>query len=319
MILFGWIPLAIAGLFFLPLRNYLQEILAAGHPVLIAYLLVTALFIFFLKAKGSSRTIFLTGVLCCSIRAAFIYGPYYLSIPKAPLAGAPLYKVIFANKYVENDDTEWIGKVVHQEDPDFFILAETNDEYIDRTPLKNLFPYRISVPDQDVWGMNLFSKYPFLPSTETTVGADVHPVITTAFMIKDEADNPTRLNVIGCHVPPPVNGSSWHQAHLITRRISTPIRHSQEPWLIAGDFNSAPAGNIFQSFLKTARVTDLFWGFGLHPTWNVKMWYLKTTIDHIFGSERVHSVDSRTIEIPGSDHRAVFSSFFISSQSESNS
>ena len=229
--------------------------------------------------------------------------------------------MVFVNKFLRNDQTQWVDEIIDREKPDFFIVAESDDAWVQSTNLTKRYPYRASEFDQSVWGLDLFSKFPFTKPIQTDIGVDVPGVIIASVNVPIQGSVGTLddtaavttvpLNLVTAHIPPPVSSFRWNQARTMTRRIATPIRHASEAWIMAGDFNSSPAGRVFQSMMHTAHLKDAFYGFGFQPTWNQEVWFLQTAIDHVLGNHFVYFTDAHTIAVPGSDHRALYSSFSI--------
>ena len=240
-----------------------------------------------------------------------IYLPYLMpakQIVSSAYGQDKSFSLFFANRYLRNDATQWLDTIIKEKNPDFVGLAETDPEWIKKTILEKKYPFRVSVFDQSVWGLELFSKYPISQDAVTDLGPDVPKIINATVKVPNH-ESP--LHIIVAHLPPPISNYRWSQALNMTRRLATEIRHSDEPWVVVGDFNSSPAGRVTRSFIHTARLHDAFWGFGFHPTWNQDIWFLQTIIDHAFYSDSVNALSSEIFPVEGSDHRGMSLQFMI--------
>lgn len=312
-LLFVWLPLCLFYLTTFRQWFFLQEALAGFHH----YLLIYNAFLFLSMLRqlwSSSRKLkaFL-GVLLVSIpfiRSIFFYLPYYVARPvHAIQEGAPPTRPVsffFANKYLRNDDTQWMSQLVEEQKPEIVALAETDSRWVERAKLQERYPYRASVFDQSVWGLELFSKYPFIGQPQTDLGPDVPGFVHATVQVQTPGQlNPQPLHLVIFHLPPPISAARWEQARNMTRRIATQVRHDKELWLVAGDFNSSPAGRVSRSFMKASRLVDAFFGFGFHATWNQDVWFLQTMIDRAFVSPQIKVEQASIVNVPGGDHRGL--------------
>jgi endonuclease/exonuclease/phosphatase (EEP) superfamily protein YafD len=311
---FVWLPLCLFYLTTFRQWFFIQETLAGFHHYLFIYsaLLCFAMLRQFWTSPRKLKAFL--GVLVVSIpfiRSIFFYLPYYVSRPVQTMQEGALptrpISFFFANKYLRNDETAWFDELLNAQMPDIVALAETDSRWVERAKLQQRYPYRASVFDQSVWGLELFSKYPFIGQPQTDLGPDVPGFIHATVNVQSaDSTNSQPLHLVIFHLPPPISAARWEQARNMTRRIATQARHDKDLWIVAGDFNSSPAGRVSRSFMKASRLVDAFYGHGFHTTWNQDVWFLQTMIDRAFVSPQVKVEQANVVEIPGGDHRGLF-------------
>jgi endonuclease/exonuclease/phosphatase (EEP) superfamily protein YafD len=321
-LLFFWLPYSIFYLTSFRQWFFFQEALAGFHHYIFVYCIFAAITHFRSIPFHSHpfRKVALTIILLLPLaRSVQIYLPYYLynqsSIKNNASTELSKISFVFANKYLRNDGTEWLTEIIKTKQPQVIAIAESDLRWVEKTTLINLYPYRATVFDQSVWGLELFSKFPFEREPKTDLGPDVPGYIHARILLggQDALQKTTPLNIVIFHLPPPISAYRWEQARNMSRRVATEARHSHEPWLIAGDFNSAPAGRITRSFMKAARVRDVFWGFGFQSTWNQDIWFLQTMIDRAFVNKNIFVNQAEVLPVEGSDHRGIFLELTVNS------
>lgn len=131
------------------------------------------------------------------------------------------------------------------------------------------------------------------------------------------------VTVVGVHVPPPIPAceettdptitsiGEWIQDGRLIHSIGA--GRAGDSVIVAGDFNAfsfnvALKGLVERGLVDTYADTES--GYG--PTWAPFSWLPSLfRIDYIFSSGRFSAISSHTVELPGSDHRAVVSDIAI--------
>lgn len=248
----------------------------------------------------------LRGVLAVVVLAVFLLpGLFRLAWrmehdPSAE-ARAPL-RILLANVHTSNRAHEVLVEAVQREAPDIVVLQETDEAWIAGIePLMASYPHRIVEPRADNFGMTLLARMP-LETAECRFIAGPLPTLVARFV--HEAKTWT---VFATHALPPRwrNGTARRDQQLI--EVAQLAREAGERCLVVGDFNTTPWSHIFERMLEVGDLVDSAKGFGVQPTWPMRLpGILRIPLDHCLCSRDVLVKQRRLVGAIGSDHMPVF-------------
>lgn len=118
-----------------------------------------------------------------------------------------------------------------------------------------------------------------------------------------------RLRVVDVHPYPPRRS---HLREWEAPLESLPATGSGAPWILVGDFNATLDHAELRDVLgRGYRDAAAQTGRGLEPTWPAYGSMPPVTIDHVLADRRLGVAEYRVLDLPGSDHRAVFASLVL--------
>jgi len=240
-------------------------------------------------------------VLSMVIAAAGL-GPLFDPVER-PGTGRPL-TLLYANLHDHNPEPAALAAVLHATGADILITSETPRTVADGPGgLAAAYPYRL-VHDGagETLRTAIWSKYPlgggvlYLNNTVAPTGA-----AATA-----DLGGGVTLGLIGGHFSRP-----FERLHMIQAEALGPIAAKLgQPLIVAGDFNAAPWSRVVA---RAAEVTGTRILGGYRVTW--KGHYqtplgplpepLGHQIDHVLLSDGIGVEAVETLDLPGSDHRAI--------------
>ncbi len=256
-------------------------------------------------------TLFLGAVLACVIWQVVRIFPY---TPIAPVRVQPSrhrssdegrrVRLLICNVLMENTAHERLLALVRDTDPDVLLAVETNDRWVRALePLAADYPYVIRQPQDNWFGMVLFSRLPLLePRVEFLVQEDV----PSAFAVVQLAGD--RVVLCGLHPRPPEplrnQDSAPRDAELVLvgRWIA---KQDGAPTIVAGDLNDVAWSATTQLFLRLSGLLDPRVGRGLFSTYNARNPLVRWPLDHLFHSSHFRLVQLRRCGDIGSDHFPV--------------
>jgi endonuclease/exonuclease/phosphatase (EEP) superfamily protein YafD len=218
------------------------------------------------------------------------------------------YRLLIANVNTGNRSYSLYRDLVQEVDPDFILLVEIDQAWVDALTLENLgYAHNIVGPQSNNFGIGLFSRHP-LDSYE--IMTDEHDSATglLAGLTLDER----HLQIIGVHPPPPVSAAAADRRNMqiasyfqLSTRLSAPL-------ILAGDFNTTTWSSFLSGPLEASGLRDSRAGFGLQPTWPT-FWpaFLHIPIDHAFVSQDVRILDRMVGPPIGSDHLPLWLDFSL--------
>ncbi len=218
-----------------------------------------------------------------------------------------VYRILLANVLTENQNHELLSSLIIETAPDFVMLLEVNQTWLDDLNLVTLgYTDDLIKPRDDNFGIAFYSRYPIENSEFHRFGSLDLPSIVSYVKL----DNQPLVFVLSHPVPPKSEGLTLHRnKHM--QDLMAYVVEQDENTMVVGDFNSTSWSPFFKEWLKNTNLLDSRLGFGIQPTWPTQYWYFRVPIDHILVTPEV-IVHAREIgpEI-GSDHFPVILDFLL--------
>lgn len=162
------------------------------------------------------------------------------------------------------------------------------------------FPFLIQVPSSHCcWGLSLFSKYPLVSDSVHFFTRD--PVIRATVQTPEG-----ELDVWAVHTRPPIFPNDTEERNALMMMVAREIASRDRPVILAGDLNIVPWSADFKRMREAAGMHDARRGF--KPTFPADFGLPLIPIDHVLHSAHFRTVGTRTVKLPGSDHRGFVAS-----------
>lgn len=239
-----------------------------------------------------------------AVALAVVVVPRGVPDSPSPVQGTPL-RVLSANLYFGRADPARIADLVRREHVDVLSLQELTPEALaalDRAGLSGLLPHRAVHAGPAADGTGLLSRYPLRELSLVPKTSLAQP--------SARIDLPGRdVEFVAVHPLYPMGAdtaSTW-----LREITALPEPSGPAPRVLAGDFNGtldhAPLRALLgRGYADAAAVT----GRGFVPTWGSGR-VPRVTIDHVLSSGGVAAQDYRVLDVPGSDHRAIFAHLVV--------
>ena len=210
--------------------------------------------------------------------------------------------LLVANVLIENRTAAPLLALVKQVRPDLVLLMETDnwwDAQLD--PLKEVYPYAISHPQENSYGLHLFSRLELIePEVRFLVEQEV-PSIKTGVRLPSGAP----ITLHGLHPkPPPLQDTEDRDAELLI--VGKEVRDEPAPSIVAGDLNDVAWSRSNSLFQEVSQLLDPRIGRGLYATFNADWPLLKWPLDHAFFEESFRLMDVAVLGDIESDHFPFF-------------
>lgn len=226
------------------------------------------------------------------------YAPQVTGANPPPADGATPLVVMTANLRMGDADGIEVVRAASEEHVDLLVLEELTPQLLaemDAAGLADLLPHRVGEAAPGAHGTMAFSRQPL---------GDAHRVPTVlgswSFTMGD-------LRVLGVHPAYPMDRAGWVRDQATLQRVAD----EQHPDLMLGDFN-ATADHAPMRALADAGYRDVgeLANDGWHPTWPADGSFTQVRlplvqIDHVLVGPHLAAIGMHTVEVPGSDHRAV--------------
>jgi endonuclease/exonuclease/phosphatase family metal-dependent hydrolase len=242
------------------------------------------------------------GLVTLNLAAAVL--PRALGDGTVDPAGRETLTVLSANVHHGTADAEALVEMVARYRPDLLAIQELTpsfDAKMRRAGIARLLPNTVLEMRRDVSGSGLYSRLPMRKIAAAQIFAFRQPRALLRL------PSGRRIRVVDVHPYPP---QSHHVDQWTAALESLPSTGDGVPWLLVGDFNATLDHSQLREILDRGyRDAGEVAGEGLEPTWPADDWASRlpgVTIDHVLADERLDVVDYEVEELPGTDHRPVW-------------
>ena len=235
--------------------------------------------------------------------------PRTIGSETADAAGHETLTVLSTNIHHGTADPDAVVALVDRYRPDLLSVQELTPRFaaeLKQAGIARRLPQSMLLVHRSASGAGLYSRLPLTPLPHQTRFFFRMP--RAALTMPDGR----RLRVVGVHPYPPLskNVGRWQAA-----LESLPSAGESTPWVLAGDFNGTLDQAEFRDVVDRgyADAGDVT-GKGLEPTFPTMGHRLlppTIAIDHVLADRRLGIADYKVLDLPGSDHRAIYAQLVL--------
>jgi endonuclease/exonuclease/phosphatase (EEP) superfamily protein YafD len=225
-----------------------------------------------------------------------------------PALPGPRLRVATINVHTANRDHAAVVESVLAWSPDIVGLIEVDQGWLEAlAPLHEKYPYRVERPQDDNFGIALFSRFPL----QTELRPLLHERVSFILGHFTLASEP--ITVAFAHPVPP---SSKRSSRLRDRQLEELARVRREfaarEFILAGDLNVTPFSPAYRDLVSATALRSASRGRGYLPTWPTHLPGLMIPIDHCLLSEGLRATGFEVGGPIGSDHLPVLTEIAVS-------
>jgi endonuclease/exonuclease/phosphatase (EEP) superfamily protein YafD len=238
------------------------------------------------------------------LRRIFPYlplAPVQVERSRDPSSGSRL-RLMISNVLMENTRHDLLIEVVRETDPELLLVMETDADW-ERAlePLAAAYPHVIRQPQDNYYGLMLFSRLPLLEQRIDFLVQDDIPSVHVRVRLPGGEE----VMLHGLHPRPPEplrdQESTPRDAELVM--VGRAIGEAGDrPTVVAGDLNDVAWSRTTELFLKLSRLLDPRLGRGFYNSYNAKQPLFRYPLDHVFHSRHFRLVHLERLRSVGSDH-----------------
>ncbi len=229
-----------------------------------------------------------------------VIAPYYMSPNDVIKKGSVTNKIRLATINVFTPNTAYAKVIdfIKKENPDLVALLEVSPVWIEELlPLEKSYPYRLVLPQNDNFGIALYSKLTPISMKRIAFGGVPIPSIIARFEHAGHV-----LNITVTHLLPP-SGPNYSRANtLAAKGIVKSLKGESGATVILGDLNATPWSETHKLLIDGLSLRNGRKGHGIQPTWPSWLPFLRIPIDHCLVSNDLSVLDHRLGTYLGSDH-----------------
>lgn len=207
-----------------------------------------------------------------------------------------------ANVLLTNTQYPRLLALVAARRPDVLLLLEPGTEWAKAVaPLARAYPYRLSEPVPNTYGMILMSRLPMAGRIEHAL----QPGVPSANVrLRLRGGQWIELHALHPEPPWPGDDSAERDAELVA--TGRKVRNSGRAAIVMGDLNDVAWSRTSRLFKKVAGMGDPRVGRGFYPTFTAQYPLLRWPLDHLFVSPHWQVVAIDRLGDIGSDHFPIY-------------
>ena len=210
-------------------------------------------------------------------------------------------RILLANVLTSNKQYDKVRNLIRSVHPDIIAVLEASEVWVKELASLDEYPYVISRPREDNFGIALFSRFP-LEEAEIVELGDAGVPTAIARVRMDEKD----LTVIATHPLPPMGTARCALRNRQLRAVADYVRSLRTPVIVLGDLNTTPWSPHFKRLLCRGGLIDSRRGRGIHPSWPSDLpWVFRIPLDHVLHSRDIVILRRELCPDIGSDHLPV--------------
>ncbi|WP_258808203.1 endonuclease/exonuclease/phosphatase family protein [Pseudidiomarina sp. CB1] len=260
---------------------------------------------------ASSTTWFLVSiqVVCCAWQLWWIF-------PYTPLAArtVPRYhrkhdeksveehlRILTVNVLEHNRNAVELVRMINRERPDIIVAVETDDWWEKQlTDIEDDLPHVVRVPQNNLYGMMLYSVWPLENVQIENIIEDNVPSIHADIQMPD--GRVVKLRCVHPAPPSPTENEKSKPRDRELLQVAKRAANDSGPVIVTGDLNDVAWSPTTREFLRVSRLLDPRMGRGFFNTFHAQLPFLRWPLDHLFHSEHFMLVKMRRLPKFGSDH-----------------
>lgn len=213
---------------------------------------------------------------------------------------APRVRVLGMNVLTKNSNGAQALEVIRAAGADVVVLQEISPKWMESlAPLRETHPHVIAQPQEDNFGIALFSRLPLERAHVFWSRNGVTPCIRAEVLVAGR-----RVLLLAAHPPPPVG--AWRTARRNDQfgDLRDLVRAHEGPALVVADFNAAPWNPNLRGLAREAglRVPPAV----INPSWpSLAPRWLRIPIDLVLPTRHWQFAAYHTLPAFGSDHLPV--------------
>ena len=213
--------------------------------------------------------------------------------------------LLVANVLTPNHKYHLLLEQIDHLQPDVVLTLETDQIWQEALkPIEADYPYRVAVPQDNLYGMHLYSRLPLADTEVKFILSDETPSIHTTIRLRSGLD----VQLYCLHPKPPspteAKDSTLRDAELLI--VGDQIKDIDESCIVMGDLNDVAWSRTTRLFQRISGLLDPRVGRYFMNTFHADYPSLRWSLDHIFHSTDFGLVEMKRLPHIGSDHFPIY-------------
>ena len=267
----------------------------------------------FINAEWTSvRELLLLGVIAAvayQLKMVLPYTPVWkkqvLHVRQDQLNVEQQISLLVANVLTPNHKYHLLLEQINRLQPDVVLTLETDQVWQEALkPIEADYPYRVAVPQDNLYGMHLYSRLPLADTEVKFILSDETPSIHATIRLRSGLS----VQLYCLHPKPPspteAKDSTLRDAELLI--VGDQIKDIDESCIVMGDLNDVAWSRTTRLFQRISGLLDPRVGRYFMNTFHADYPILRWSLDHIFHSTDFGLVEMKRLPHIGSDHFPIY-------------
>ncbi|MFD0931224.1 endonuclease/exonuclease/phosphatase family protein [Psychroflexus salinarum] len=246
--------------------------------------------------------------------------PYTSFLKKEVLRTTPdsssnCVSLMASNVLMSNTHYDKLLRQIKKYQPDILLTLESNNDWEKALQsIENEYPFTVKIPQDNFYGMHLYSKIELQDVKINYLLKDDIPSIE-AYLRLDEQH---KIKLYGLHPKPPspteAKTSTKRDAELLI--VAKRVKGLDEPVIVFGDLNDVAWSRSTRLFRKVSGLLDPRIGRGRFSTFHAQHKLLRWPLDHLFHSKEFSLNRIHVLPEIGSDHFPIYAKLELTTIAE---
>ena len=267
----------------------------------------------FINAEWTSvRELLLLGVIAAvayQLKMVLPYTPVWkkqvLHVRQDQLNVEQQISLLVANVLTPNHKYHLLLEQINRLQPDVVLTLETDQVWQEALkPIEADYRYRVAVPQDNLYGMHLYSRLPLADTEVKFILSDETPSIHATIRLRSGLS----VQLYCLHPKPPspteAKDSTLRDAELLI--VGDQIKDIDESCIVMGDLNDVAWSRTTRLFQRISGLLDPRVGRYFMNTFHADYPLLRWSLDHIFHSTDFGLVEMKRLPHIGSDHFPIY-------------
>ncbi len=213
--------------------------------------------------------------------------------------------ILVSNVLTPNNRSDKLISLVNDRKPDILLTLETDKRWENELAvLEEDYKYTVKIPQDNLYGMHLYSKLGLLDVKVRNIVQEEIPSIHAYVKLRN--GKKIRLHCLHPMPPSPTESETSTNRDAELLMLGRDVDPDKESILVIGDLNDVAWSRTTRLFQKMSGLMDPRIGRGFFNTFHAGYFLLRWPLDHVF-----HTKDFTLIEIArerniGSDHFPMY-------------
>lgn len=216
-----------------------------------------------------------------------------------------IVSILVSNVLTTNTQYDKLLNLINTKHPDIVFTLETDKKWEEELKvIEKKYPYSVKVPQDNLYGMHLYSKLKLEEVEVKYIIKEDIPSIHGYLRMNNRA----RIKFHALHPKPPSPTedatSTNRDAELLL--VGKDVKKDKESVVVFGDLNDVAWSRTTRLFQKLSGLLDPRIGRGFYNTFHADYRLLRWPLDHVFHTRDFTLIELSRLEHIGSDHFPMF-------------
>jgi len=221
---------------------------------------------------------------------------------ESPISENNTFTVLTTNVLQDNDNKIKLLQIINEVQPDLILAMETDQKWENALEelSKATYPYRVRQPQDNFYGMHLYSRLPLINPTIEFLLQGTIPSIHT--QVELPSGHKIYLHSVHPEPPSPTEKETALERDAELMLVAKKVRNNNAPSIVCGDLNDVAWSRNNYLFKKMANLLDPRIGRGIYATFHAKYFFMRFPVDHLFHTHHFFTNKIQRLPYCGSDH-----------------